>query len=191
MRVNGVVAKGPGPAAQIEQNHGQRDLVADRRPADQGTEVEGQAEHCLRVIGDPFGEGIEHDGDQRHYPEQDAQRPHLQQDQQPQPEQHREEQTRLPHAHSAGSQRPPRRALDLPIQIAVPHVVDDATRPTHDDGADEQQPTDPQHPQKAGAVARAACIDLGDVAGRQSSQQHAPQTGDIEQVGADGPVEPH
>ena len=145
----------------------------------------------MRVIRDPLGEWIEHDGDQRHHPEQHTQRPHLQQDQQPQPEQHREEQPRLPHADSAGGQWPPRRAFNLPIQIAVPHVVDDATRSAHDDGAEEQQTADPQHPQQAGTVARAACIDLGDVAGRQSSQQHGPETGDVEQVGTDRAIQSH
>ena len=112
-------------------------------------EIESQTEHRLGVIGDTLCQRIEHHGHHGNQTQQDAQRLHLQKDSQSESQQQSEKNRCLPHRHCARGQRAPPRSLYLPVQIAVPHVIDDTARAAHDERTEKQQQHDPRYPTEA------------------------------------------
>ena len=121
--------------------------VAHRRP-----EAEGEAHHQLRPPRHPLGQRIEAHQHQRAHPQGPAQPRQLQQHQQPEP-------PAVPQATPAAcrirsapeaSGRPAVRAT-LPVQVAVPHVIDHAAGAAHHHAADGEQQHQPGRAPRRGA----------------------------------------
>ncbi len=79
----------------------------------------------------------------------------------------------MPHLQRAGRQGTARRARDLPVQVTVPHIIDDATSTAHDNAANGEQRHKPRR-----------------ASGWRAPEQQPPQARQKQQPSPDRPIQP-
>ena len=101
--------------------------------------VESEAQHKLRVVGEPLHQGV---GDHQPHagrPQEDAVPVQLEKDGQAEAQLAAQVHQGVEHADPAGGDGPVPRPLHLSVDVPVPHVVDGAAGAPHHQGAQAEQ----------------------------------------------------
>ena len=97
--------------------------------------IKGQTEDKLRIISEPLHERIGNDEAHTGRPEEDTVPVELKENHQPHPQLGSKIDEGVKHADLTGSDGSVTCSLHLSVNVPVPHVVDGAARPPHDQGA--------------------------------------------------------
>lgn len=145
MRVDHIVQYRPRHTARVQQpRRAERSRVgehvdAQSREAHDRAPRERQPQHELGVVGDPLGKRIDRDEQQARDAVEEAGRRKLHQHTQPREALNARERDRFDRGDGPPGDGPVPCPGDVRIEIAIPEIVDGASRPAHDQRAGEEQ----------------------------------------------------